>query len=107
MKIFDKKVASNFIRENTIDQIRSLDLIGALKKKISEKVKIGLTNDGYAEALSRMIEDFDTLFPPKEDQYNKIEHLKLKWTILKLGTGTAGTVFTRDRIYKDQQNLEN
>jgi hypothetical protein len=107
MKNFDKKIASNFIRENTIDQIRSLDLIGALKKKISKEVKpgkevnIGLTNDGYAEALGRMKEDGDKLFLREDNEsYNKIKHLKPKWTILKLGTGTAGAVFTHDRIYE-------
>jgi hypothetical protein len=91
---FDDSVASNWIRKNLVEKIRVLDLIEELKTLINEKswfkdkidttkTTIGLCNDGYAEALGRLI------------NVGGSEH---KWAILKLGTGTAGCIFKDYKI---------
>ena len=92
LKYFDpESVASKWIRENTVDGIRQLDLesdlSAALKRKYPQGASLptlGICNDGYAEALGRLVEE---------------SHLrKRRWGILKLGTGTAGAVLDRGSI---------
>ncbi len=85
LKYFDEKTASNWIRKNTVDSIRKLNLIEELKKEIPNKETVlGLCNDGYAEALGRMFSDNG--------------YRSGKWAILKMGTGTAGCIINEEDI---------
>ncbi len=112
---FKESISSSFIRRNTVESIRKLDLIeelkrvmlDALKEKLDyqeaeqkenvfleliSKLTIGLCNDGYAEALGRL-------------RRNDLLRLDYRWAILKLGTGTAGRVFDHRRIHGGPQEF--
>ena len=90
-------MASNFIRKTSVDQARKLDLIGCLQNSIkthttideTKQITIGLSNDGYSEALGRLILDKKHFI---DDSF--------KWVVLKLGSGTAGVVFNNKRIFQ-------
>jgi predicted NBD/HSP70 family sugar kinase len=88
LRNFSDAVASNWIRRNTVEKIRSLDLISDLRaileeRKIESSVVFAMANDGYAEALGRLL---------------KGQVRDNTWAVLKLGTGTAGAVISKGYI---------
>ncbi len=108
LKNFADTVASHFIRRTTVEQVRALDLVAALRRSVSSRLgpgdrkplTIGLCNDAYAEGLGRMVRDFGKLFPPGRSLPED-----LRWGVLKLGSGTASAVVTPDRILKGPAEL--
>ncbi len=100
MENFEDSVASSWIRKTKVDQVRALDLASAVrlalrsaaKIKDNKDITVALCNDAYAEAMGRFILDYSNMF--QDDKGNDIE---LRWCVLKLGTGTAGEVITKDR----------
>jgi len=103
LRNFEPAVASNWIRETTVDHVRTLDLAAAIRQVLSSTVEAGgcvddvtvaMCNDAQAEAVGRFVEDYDTLFPSGCG----CSRPGISWLVLKLGTGTAGRVLTEERI---------
>jgi len=56
-KYFKSSVASNLIRENTVEGIRKLNLTKTLEKIFAKfNITVAICNDGIAEALGRVLE---------------------------------------------------